>query len=90
MPPTLKFDWNSSFFGPLSGPPLGTVLVGEDGTILVTVRRQNWAVAWLAAAFVLMLAVSLALLVVHAKFHEPAQTAPAPPSTCQPFCSAAP
>ncbi|GAB2535620.1 hypothetical protein [Nocardia heshunensis] len=90
MPPTLGFNWGSSFFGPLSGPPLGTVLMGDDGTILVTVRRQNWAVAWISAVLILLGVIGLAVLVSHAKFHDPAPKAPAPASTCQPFCSAAP
>ncbi|MVU83920.1 hypothetical protein GPX89_42665 [Nocardia sp. ET3-3] len=64
--------------------------MGDDGTILVTVRRQNWAVAWIGAGFVLAIVIGLAILVGHAKFHEPASTAPSAVPNCQPFCSAAP
>ncbi|APA99678.1 hypothetical protein [Nocardia seriolae] len=90
MPPTPGFDWSSAFFGPLSGPPLGTVLMGDDGTILVTVRRQNWAVAWISGGLVILLAIGLAFLIAHAKFHEPKPIPPAPVANCQPFCSAVP
>ncbi|GAB0104931.1 hypothetical protein JMUB6875_39080 [Nocardia sp. JMUB6875] len=90
MPALFGSGCGGAFLGQLSGPPLGTVVMGDDGTILVTVRRQNWAVAWISAALILVIAVGLAVLITHAKFHEQQPIAPTPASTCQPFCSAAP
>lgn len=68
---------------------MGTIMMADDGSVLVTLRRLNWAIVVVTATLVILAAMFLAVLVSTAHFHDAAPPPPAPMGNCQPFCSAA-
>ncbi|AYF77665.1 hypothetical protein D7D52_31945 [Nocardia yunnanensis] len=64
------------------------MLAHADGTVLVSVRRQNWAVFAIGATLVVLFAIGLAVLVSTVTFDDETPNPPAAVPNCQPFCEA--